>query len=331
MVNPLHEDQGDLSRDAIELRILGGGRNWVQLTSQLALSLACYEGFLPKGSTVNVTASDPGSTCMDSPRLVADRRYDVAITSPLWYGEMAVKGTVAFDEPLPLRALAHIPHDDRLLFAVKTATGLRSFDDITEQKYPLRVMMPEPALRHPATWITEDVLRLHHLSMEDIISWGGALVPTARKRTRGSEGSAARQNYDAVFDEAVMTRRWKELSSAGDLTYLSLSEDAAATLAERGIDLLPIPEGKIPDAPSGLRAVDFSGWLLFCHEALDEDVAYSVVASLVEQAPAIHDLFRSEWAGLTGKLDPQHLAQTGEVPLHPGAARFYRDAGIDVT
>jgi TRAP-type uncharacterized transport system substrate-binding protein len=317
-----------MSSEAVDFRILAGGRNWVQFTSYMSVSLACYDGFLPHGSTVSIVAGDPGSACMDSPYLVAEGKYDLGVTTPSWYGGLAAQGLPPFTKPLPLRALAVLPHDDRLVFAVKPETGITSLEDIRDKKYPLKVMMCEPALRHPSTWMIDEVLKGYGFSMDDILSWGGKLLTTQRKRTRIADGDEpARPEFDAVFDEAIMTKRWELLSRKYALRFLGVRADVLSGLAARGMPSAAIAKGRLQGIDQPVHTVDFSGWLLFCREDMPANRAADVVASLVEQAPSISASFNQPGAGLTGPLDPAALCQNSYMPLHKGAEDYYRSVG----
>jgi hypothetical protein len=317
-----------MSSEAVDFRILAGGRNWVQFTSYMSVSLACYDGFLPHGSTVSITAGDPGSICMDSPQLVARGDYDLGVTTPSWYGGLAAKGLAPFDRPLPLRALAVLPHDDRLLFAVRPETGITSIEDIRDRRYPLKIVTPEPALRHPSTWMIDEVLAEYGFSMTDILSWGGQRLTTKRTRTRIKDGDEpARPEFDAVFDEAIMTKRWELLCRKYALRFLGLRPDVLSALAARGIPSATVKKGRLAGVEEDFQTIDFSGWLLFCHADLPARRAADVVASLVEQGPAINASFDQPGAGLTGRIDPATLCRDTYMPLHKGAEEYYRSVG----
>lgn len=317
-----------MQNEAIDFRILAGGRNWIQFTSYMSVSLACYEGFLPRGSTVSITAGDPGSACMDSPYLVAQGKYHVGITSPAWYGGLAARGLPPFSEPLPLRALAVLPHDDRLIFSVRPETGLTSIEDIRDQKYPLKVMSPEPALRHPATWMVDEVLDAYGFSMQDIFSWGGKRLTTQRKRTRIADtDQPAAPEFDGVFDEAIMTKRWELLCQKYALRFLDIRPDILDAFAARGIPSAVIEKGRLSGLDRNVNTIDFSGWLMFCREDMPEQQAHDVVASLVEQGPVISASFNQKGAGLTGPLTPETLCKKTYMPLHKGAEKYYRSVG----
>ena len=79
--------------------------------------------------------------------------------------------------------------------------------------------------------------------------------------------------------------------------------------------------------PEDVPAVDFSGWILFCHEDMDEDLAYITIAALDEQKSEIERLFPQPHAALTGPVDMSWIGENVPVPLHPGAEKYYREKG----
>ena len=75
-----------------------------------------------------------------------------------------------------------------------------------------------------------------------------------------------------------------------------------------------------------IATVDFAGWLLYCHEDFPDDYAYQIVKAIDELKTMIEALFQPG-QGLTGAIDPKDLWRDTEIPLHPGAARYYREKG----
>ena len=134
----------------MEFKFLGSGVNWAPLCSQLALWLSGYYSVLPPGSLASVTTMEPGRSIFDGPHLVVRGDYHIAITTPTFVGRLAANGMPPYDRPLPLRAIANFPHNDRMVFAVRRETGIESFKAIKEKKYPLRISTPMRETRHPA-------------------------------------------------------------------------------------------------------------------------------------------------------------------------------------
>ena len=94
------------AKNLAELRFLGPGFNWMKIQGIIAVGMSGYNSPLPQGTTVSVTTFDPGAACMDGPLLVAEGKFHTAITTPPWFGRMAIEGKGYFSSPLPVRALA---------------------------------------------------------------------------------------------------------------------------------------------------------------------------------------------------------------------------------
>jgi len=113
-------------------------------------------------------ASDSPATIHE----VAARAVQFAIINPSMMLKLAALGSAPFKQPIPLRVIAVLPSLDQMVFAVKQETGLESFCDIRERKFPLRVSLRgQPD--HSLHVIIDHVLTAAGFSLDDIVSWGG--------------------------------------------------------------------------------------------------------------------------------------------------------------
>jgi TRAP-type uncharacterized transport system substrate-binding protein len=310
------------SKSPGELRFLGPGFNWMKIQGIIAVGMGGYDSPLPKGTTVSATTFDPGQACMEGPRLVAEGKFHTAITTPPWFGRMALEGKGYFSSPLPLRALARFPHFDQLALAVKKETGLNSFGELIEKKYPLRISTAPP--NHPAYWVTDQIFQAYGLRFADVERWGGKV--TFEERQRGRLDALRTHAIDAVFDEALMTQRWKVITDEIDFTFLSLDEHALRHCEGLGMQRGFIPQRRLRGVERDIPTVDFAGWLLYCREDLPDDYAYHVVRALDENKKMIESLFQPG-QGLTGSIVSGELCRDTGIPLHSGAAKYYREKG----
>jgi TRAP-type uncharacterized transport system substrate-binding protein len=71
--------------------------------------------------------------------------------------------------------------------------------------------------------------------------------------------------------------------------------------------------------------LDFSGWPIYANAALPDDVAYDVCGALAAREAEI------PWDSVSGGTALQMGRETDstpmDVPLHPGAERWYREHG----
>jgi hypothetical protein len=311
--------------ERIDVKILGAGNNWTGLSARIALGLSGYYSRLPAGSTVAAITLDPAMAPYLGPLRVADGTYHMAITTPGWFARLALNGVPPFDKPLPLRALAAFPHDDRMAFAVKRSLGITSLRQIVDEKIPLRISSAPPNSWHPGYWGANAVLAEYGYSLEAVAGWGGKLLSDRPRFVNAVESKPMSDESDAVFDEALMTRRWKKITDENDMIFLPIDDDVMERLEEKGWPRGTIKAGQFRGVDADVPAIDFSDWLLFCHTDMDPDLAYMTIAAIHEQAREIERLFPQPFAPMTGPVDLQRLARHVPIPLHPGAEQYYRE------
>lgn len=310
----------------LDVRILGAGQNWMNIGSLIAIGLNGYYSALPGGSTVAAVTGDPGTMCMEAPRLVAEGEFHMALTTPLWYVRAAIEGRSPFREPLPLSVLAVFPHDDRLAFAVRRETGITSLQQIKDEKYPLRLSTPTPEMNHPAGWVVERVLARYGIALSDIETWGGEILRDRPRSQNSPTAIPVDPRFEAVFDEAIMTRRWHKITHEHDMRFLPIDPWVLESLVEEGMDAGVIAAGRFPGVAEDVPTVDFTGWPLICRSDMNEELAYLAVKAIEERAEQISRRFQEGFDGLTSRVDMHQLAAT-ELPLHPGARAYYRERG----
>jgi len=311
----------------IDVKILGGGQNWMAVCCRIAIGLNGYYSPLPAGSSVSVTTREPGSNCFEAPVRVSRGEFHMAITTPFWVGKLAAEGRSPFSEQLPLASLAGFAHEDQLVFAIRRETGITSIRDIKDKKYPLKVSMPLRETRHPAVWCAEQVLSEYKFSLDDIVSWGGTVLRDRPRNQKLPGVAPVSDDFDAVFDEAIMTNRWKNLTSNYDLRFLSIDEDVMRRLEAKGLARGVLRKGSLRGVDEDVRGIDFSGWYLFCRQDMDEDLAYLTIKAIDDQKNLIDEWFNSPASGMTAQVNMRSLAHGLPLPLHPGAERYYREKG----
>jgi TRAP-type uncharacterized transport system substrate-binding protein len=257
-----------------------------------------------------------------SPFAVARGEADLSFFNPSEYLTMAYRGIGPFPEPLPLRTIAVFPSWDRMGFAVSRRTGLESLAEIKERRYPLRVSvraLPTDTTR----FVVDQVLGTLGFSLHDVESWGGSLhlsgTPGDPSRLAGIEDGG----IDAVFDEGI--NAWARTALAHDMRLLPIDAQVARHMDGLGWRIGPIPSGWDPGLDRDVLAIDFSGWPLYTRADLPDEIAYRVCKSLEANRSLIP--FDSPRAVELADLCNDSEAAPLDVPLHPGAERYYREQG----
>ena len=250
-------------------------------------------------------------------------KVQFAIVNPSMILKLAHLGSPPFTEPLALSAIAVLPASDQMLFAVTQRTGLKSFADIRERRFPLKVSLRgQPD--HSLHIITNHVLSAAGCSLDDIVSWGGEVrydagMPYGANRI----GAVQRGEIDAIFDEGAST--WGNMALELGMTFLALDEDLLQQLEKIGLRRGLIERANFPKLAHDVPTLDFSGWPIYTHR----DTADSLVTDFCRALETSKD--RIPWAQDAPLPLAQMVRDTPEghleVPLHPAAERFWQERG----
>jgi TRAP-type uncharacterized transport system substrate-binding protein len=237
--------------------------------------------------------------------------------------KLAALGSAPFKEAIPLRVIAVLPSLDSMLFAVKRGTGLKSFREIRERKFPLRVSLrAQPD--HSLHVIVDHVLAVAGFSLDDIVSWGGTVrYDPGMAYGPNRIGAMQRGEIDAIFDEGASA--WGNMALELGMNFLSLDENMLAQLEAVGLRRGLIQRKNFPKLSADVPTLDFSGWPIYTHRDTPDPMVGDFCRALEESKARI------PWAQDAPLPLAQMVRDTPEghleVPLHPAAERFWRARG----
>jgi TRAP-type uncharacterized transport system substrate-binding protein len=205
---------------------------------------------------------------------------------------------------------------------VHPRTGIRSLADIKAKRYPLRVSVREDPT-HSTLVLIEQAFALHGFALKDIESWGGRLVLCGGPSDVRRLAPLARGEIDAVFDEGIKV--WLDEALAAGLAPIALEAAEFEAMGRLGWRKVPLPQARFPRLARDVETLDFSGWPIYARASLPDDVAYDVCAALAAREAEI------PWEKGTSTTALQMGRESDttpmDVPLHPGAERWYREHG----
>ncbi|MBO6541097.1 MAG: TAXI family TRAP transporter solute-binding subunit [Rhizobiaceae bacterium] len=113
-----------------------------------------------------------------------------------------------------------------------------------------------------------------------------------------------------------------EVSLTGDVTFVDLPQETLDLLAKNG--LKPGEYGPWFDGQSGANTGADLGTVLIAHKDLDEETAYQITKTLIENAEKLGEA-HAAWAN----FDPEQAFKSENlgIPLHSGAERYYKERG----
>jgi TRAP-type uncharacterized transport system substrate-binding protein len=246
-----------------------------------------------------------------------------AIINPGGPLTMAVRGTGPFTKPLPLRAIAVIPSSDQFVFAVAEKTGLRTLDQIREQQYPLRISL-RGQMDHSNHFYTNLVLRTAGFSLEDVVNWGGTVrYDKGLPNTTARIEAVANGEVDAIFDEALTD--WISQAASLRMRFLELGEPLLQRLEGMGLRRGFVTRARYPETPNEVVTLDYSGWPIYTHAAVPNDVVEAFCAGLEGCKDRIP--WESEGPLPLDRMVRNEPDTPLDIPLHAGAESYWRKVG----
>ena len=314
-----------LMRARIATRLLAGIYEIAPtlLTSAVRLSVELPGGSAPAGPPYPFEFAVSPAWCsgVNGARLVGSKKLDIAWLNPSVIATMAYLGKGPFRRSLPLRALAVFPSWDRLVVAVSGELGVRSLDELIEKRPALTVSVAD---NDCVNFAIRALLKAHGLKLEHFVEWGGTVDPVARPSNPRRREGITSGKLQLVIDEGLDS--WGQLALEHGMTFLPLSQKALTRLERYGFRRARLAGGRLQGNIDGAtEVIDYSGWPIVTHAGFPEELAYHFAAVL--------DRIREEIPYDCDRIPPtSSLCRDTEegpldIPLHPGAERYYREKG----
>jgi TRAP-type uncharacterized transport system substrate-binding protein len=181
------------------------------------------------------------------------------------------------------------------------------------------------------------ILRQYGYSLADVEAWGGRWWHVGVGLTALDEEMRNR-DVDVVIGHASTEGVWKTVAANG-FRFIGLEEHVIAGLEREGYSRNIIPAGFLPCILEPLATIDLSDNLLITRAEVDEDIIYTIARSIDRNRKRIEEAsisvsytydqplplpFLTYSSTLTQPITRQWETN---IPLHAGAARYYRDAG----
>jgi TRAP transporter TAXI family solute receptor len=215
----------------------------------------------------------------------------------------ALRGEDPFGAPVPLRALGQV-YENYMQLVVRAEDRITGIADLAGRPVTLGAVGSGAAVFG-----------------DRLLAVAGVRAEVTRRPLALAVQALADRGTDALlWSGGVPTPALADLAARRPLRLLPLADHLPALRSRYGTAYGPVlvPEG-VYGAATAVPTVGVAN-LLLAAPALPDAVADTVVRTLVEAAPR---LVPSAALG-TQYLDQRSLIDTGEVPLHPGAAAAYR-------
>ena len=260
-------------------------------------------------------------------RGVAEGKFSLAWVNPSVLLTMAYRGKGPFRKRLPLRTLAVFPSYDVMGFAVHESTGITSLSQIKKERFPLKLstrLVTPSALRENSTMFTvAAVMRAAGFSFAELRKWGGKIHLASRPSDPARRASIDNGTVNAIFDEGI--KSWARTALENGFRFLPVEGAVLKRLVAMGYRPTVMQKSRFPGMAEDITTIDFSGWPMIVRADMGDDTAYAICEAIEKRKEVIP----------TDNYKPLEMAQLCandeeapyDVPLHPGAARFYRERG----
>ncbi len=213
---------------------------------------------------------------------------------------------------------------DNFYFAafVKESSGVDSWEEIAEGKNGFRLLTVK--VGGEGEIATGQILAYLGSSKEKVEQAGGSVKPASRTATTQeiSDGKADGWAHNAGFNHPVAN----QLLSLGGMTVLGLPDVVIDGMVnEVGWQPYEIPAGTYEGQNEPLQTITASTNIIV-HADVPDDVVYAVTKAVVEKAEALKKIHAA-----LAPYDPKRAADpklNGHCELHPGAVRYYKEAGM---
>lgn len=233
----------------------------------------------------------------------------------------APRGLEPYKKPLKnLAALGNVHDTSRMQLIVSADLPANSLDEIVEKKLPIRLDCGAKGSLH--YMLGQMYLAELGVTLDDIEKWGGkvTVIPDSERVAAFQDGV-----INALFVMGAGEQADKlELVRSCDVKWLPVSDKVLKGVSEKtglGIGFVPAKfyggaVGK--DIPC---LIDTTVFLV--RKNLPEDVVYKITRSICEGYKELQAV-QPTWSTLT----PQEMPKDLVLPLHPGAEKYYKEAGL---
>lgn len=255
---------------------------------------------------------------------VARGEMELAFVNPSGLLTQAYRGTGLFSQPLPVRIVVSYPSLDRFVILVHERTGITSLADLKEKRPALRVSVREDPT-HSTRVLIDQILALHGLSLDAFESWGGSFQKVGPPGDMRRVEAIRAGEIDLVWDEGIPHNKWFDTALANNMRAIELEAPIRQQLETIGWRFVTMPKGFFPNLTHDYTCIDYSGWPLYGSASLPDEMAYQVCGAAAARVDEIA-WEEGTFTGI-GQLGQETDATPRDVPLHPGAERWFREHG----
>jgi TRAP transporter TAXI family solute receptor len=290
---------------AVDLKFMTGpqGGSWIPIGGQLK---DLWEKAVP-GLAVQ---QSPGAGIANV-RAIEEGKTDIGIGNSISTVD-AVAGKPPFNKPHANVCNIATLYPQYYQFVVNADSGINSVKDLKGKGITTQQR------GNTGEQITGQILQVNGLSYSDVKA---SFVSYTDSVSQMKDGHAVAFGLGTTIPAGAVM----DLAAARDIKLLDMSDqlDAMRKL-NPGYTLVTVPKGTYPKQDKDVQVIGYATHIVASCK-LPAETAYTMTKTIsqnsVQLAAVVKDI-----AGLS----PKRMAEDIGVPFHPGAAKFYKEAGLTV-
>ena len=222
----------------------------------------------------------------------------------------ANKGEDGWEKPYEIRAVATLAPNVGIFVTTKNS-GIKTIADLKGKRV---VVGPSGA---GFEYFLRPLLEAHGVSYDDFDDLPGNYFAAGDMIADGKA--------DAAFmGGATPIPAVTQLCSTQDVEFIKFDADAPEKLKKYPFYFtLPVKAGAYSDLDEDLVGINVGNMHLITHANVDEDLVYNLTKILYENRAEVAEQHPAGKA-----LNPKNVILNTGIPFHPGAIKFYKEAGI---
>jgi hypothetical protein len=213
-----------------------------------------------------------------------------------------------------VRVIANIQDPSYMLVAVKESLGITDLRQLKDKKdTPIRIIAT------PQGGDTvQAILDYYGLSKEFVESTGGKFLAWNKAEDRKDVNVMI--GFGALVKEEY--NHWIDVTEHENMKFLDLPGDLKKTLVkDYDLDEVEVPEGLLRGFDHAMHGIGRTGDVVYGRDDMPDDFAYALAKALDDHKDLL------QWTLVPFSYNSQNVWKCFDVPLHPGAARYYREKG----
>jgi TRAP transporter TAXI family solute receptor len=277
------------------------------------------------GSSVSFKPNSPGGGVLD----IAEGKADFTATATGTEIRLANEGHSPYPRPLKGKfSMAMMLYDNQYIHFLMTkewadANGIRSWADIAAKKPRMRLAINRPDNPQTTIGAPYEVMKAYGFAITDIEKWGGSFV-------LGNSQIGLDAITDGKADVFMNARNLgdslvKDIASKRPLLWI----DGDQATVQKAADAFNFKADMVPKGTYPFMEKDYPTvrqWVsLLVGAHVPDEVVYKYVKAIAENEARVQAIGGSLKTAFTRA---KMVSNPSNLPFHPGALRYYREAGL---